>query len=183
MIGSHLVERLVAEGIEVRAFIRPSSDARLLESLPVEIMWGNATDRADLARAVQDCELVFHIAAHFNVGSGYSLNGDAPRIRSSIVDITEGLLAASLAEGVRRFVYTSSTSVYSVDAPSPISEDAPLKPSTEYGRAKVSAEGRVRAYHEKGWRRQSFAPASPMVHATDISFLPPYVFPVRRCCL
>jgi nucleoside-diphosphate-sugar epimerase len=150
MIGSHLVERLVAEGVEVRAFIRPSSDARILESLPVEIMRGTVTDPADLARAAQDSEWVFHNAAHFNVGSGYSINGDARRIRSSIVDITEGLLAASMAAGVKRFVYTSSTSVYSVTAPSPISEDASLEPSTEYGRAKVLAEARVRAYHEKG---------------------------------
>ncbi len=100
MLGSHLVERLLAEGVEVRAFIRPSSDARLLESLSVEIMCGNASDPADLVRAARGCEFVFHLAAQLNVGSGFSEDGDSRQARSSIVDFTEGLLAASLAAGL-----------------------------------------------------------------------------------
>ncbi|HBY96863.1 MAG TPA: hypothetical protein DEP84_23435 [Chloroflexi bacterium] len=150
LLGSHLVERLLAAGVEVRAFVRPGSDTCHLHALPVEIVCGTATNQEDLHRALAGCRWVFHAAAHLTVASPFNQDQDFDRLKRSNVDLTAALLRAGQETGTTRFVYVSSTSVYSPDAPSPVAEDMPLNPSSGYGRSKVLAEERVRAYQEQG---------------------------------
>src|SRR5205085_32837 len=56
MLGSHIAERLIAQGRRVRALVRPGSDARFLEGLGVEVVRGDLTDPSACARAVRDVE-------------------------------------------------------------------------------------------------------------------------------
>jgi nucleoside-diphosphate-sugar epimerase len=150
MIGGHLVRRLLDEQIDVRAFVRPVSDVRALERLPVELVVGDLCSDDDAARAARGVDWVFHLAGHLVVGSAFTdERGSGDRYRRTNVDSTETLLRASAAANVARFVYTSTVSVYDLRTPSPIREDAALRPATEYGRTKLLAEGRVRAYRDE----------------------------------
>jgi len=150
MLGRQLVEWLLAAGVEVRAFARPSSDLRHLRALPVEIVSGEATDLEAIRHAVTGCRWVYHAAAYFHLGSAFSGQEGFDQYRRANVDFTEALLTASQAAGVARFIYVSSTAVYSLDAPTPIPETAPLIPDSDYGRSKLMAEALVQAYQQRG---------------------------------
>jgi len=63
IVGSHLTERLVAEGYTVNVLARKSSDVSLLKSLGVEIIYGDIRDVDAVEKAVKGYEQVYHLAA------------------------------------------------------------------------------------------------------------------------
>ena len=63
LLGSHLAERLTAEGCRVRRLVRHSSRTDFLDSLGVNVVRGDLTDPAACATALKDVGLVFHCAA------------------------------------------------------------------------------------------------------------------------
>jgi dihydroflavonol-4-reductase len=99
-LGWHVAHALTERGYRVRALCRPTSKIRELD---VERVTGDLRDPASLARAVQDCALVFHVAAD------YRLWTKNPRdLYSSNVEGTRNLLAAAERAHVERIVYTST---------------------------------------------------------------------------
>lgn len=62
-IGSQLVRRLLADGRDVAIFRRASSSLRNLADCQVDDIVGDLADKADLARAMEGCQSVFHLAA------------------------------------------------------------------------------------------------------------------------
>jgi hypothetical protein len=62
-VGNHLAERLVREGWEVRALVRPSSDVRALNALNVERALGSLQDEDSIRRAAIGVDVVYHLAA------------------------------------------------------------------------------------------------------------------------
>jgi len=171
MVGSHLIDALLAQGIEIRAYVRPSSDLRHLKSLPVEIRQGDPTDVETLRRTARGITRVFHAAGHVNVGSPFDASGRASHYKTVNTDFTGALLNASLEAGVERFVYVSSSSVYSIKAGPPTAETAPLEPLSDYGRSKLQAEQLVRSYHMKGLNSTIIRP-SIIYGPGDRHFLP-----------
>ena len=150
MLGSHMVERLLAAGVEVRAFVRPNSDIHFLQTLPVDIVYANSGNQATLLKAVSGSQLVFHVAGKHDLLSTFSAGNDNKDLLQDNVDLTEAILAASDQAGVARFIFVSSTSVYRLHAHSPIAEDAPKEPCSDYGYSKLLAEERVWAYQRRG---------------------------------
>ena len=61
-IGSHLVENLIQQGVQVRCLLRKSSDLRWLEGLPIEVVHGDCSDKTSLVKAVMGVDQVFHLA-------------------------------------------------------------------------------------------------------------------------
>ena len=61
-IGSHLVEALLQKGVQVRCFVRKTSDLSWLKNLPIEVLHGNCNDKASLGEAVKGVDQVFHLA-------------------------------------------------------------------------------------------------------------------------
>ena len=61
-IGSHLVEALFQNGVEVRCLVRKTSDLSWLKGLPVELTTGDCCDKASLTGALRDIDQVFHLA-------------------------------------------------------------------------------------------------------------------------
>ncbi len=150
MIGGRLVKRLVAEEVEVRAFVRAGTDTRRLAAAAVELVEGDLTAPEDAARAVAGVDCVFHLAAYVRTGSPFGDRRDDPeRYRHENVAPTEALLEAAARADVGRFVFTSSASVYDSQTSSPIGEDAPLRPASSYGESKLLAEERVRAWGDE----------------------------------
>ncbi len=147
MLGRELVDVLLAQGHTVRAFARASSDT---SSLPpnVEIAIGSAEDRTSLQRALDGIDTLFHVAGYLTANAPFgaddgSAETEWPRYQQINVDWTASLLDVGREMGLGRVVYTSSSSVYSVDAPVPTPENAQLDPHSLYGRSKMQAEAAV----------------------------------------
>jgi dihydroflavonol-4-reductase len=137
-IGSHLAERLVQEGVYVRALVRDGSDTSHLETIDVHLVRGDVEDPESLSSAVSGCDVVFHLAAARGAGG----TGHSGR-RATDVDGTEHLALAAAGEGAR-LIFASSRGVYGA-AQGILNEGTPLAPNTSYRRGKVEAERRLAA--------------------------------------
>ena len=137
-IGSNLVRALLEHGDEVRVLDNFSTGNRdNLEGLDVEVVEGELRSYERVHNAVRGSEVVFHLGAL----------GSVPRsvqdpLTSSAVNIegTLNVLLAARDEGVRRVVYSSSSSVYGTRRELPVSEEQPPDPLSPYGVAKLAAE-------------------------------------------
>lgn len=99
-LGWHVARTLLERGHQVRALCRPTSQIRELD---VERVTGDLRDPESLARAVQGCELVFHVAADYRLWSK-----NPQDLYHSNVDGTRNLLEAAERAGAGRIVYTST---------------------------------------------------------------------------
>jgi nucleoside-diphosphate-sugar epimerase len=102
-LGLAIVRRLRQRGDSVRSLSRGSHAE--LQALDVEQIAGDLADAEAVARAVEGCDIVFHVAAKAGVWGPYR-----EYYRTNVTG-TVNILAACLRHGVRRFVYTSSPSV------------------------------------------------------------------------
>jgi UDP-glucose 4-epimerase len=137
-IGSNLVRALLARGEEVRVLDNFSTGSRAnLQRLDVEIIEGELRSYERVHNAVRGTDVVYHLGAL----------GSVPRsvqdpLTSNAVNIegTLNVLLAARDEGVRRVVYSSSTSVYGSTRSLPTREDSTPDPISPYGVAKLAAE-------------------------------------------
>jgi nucleoside-diphosphate-sugar epimerase len=143
-LGSHLVEALVARGENVRVLVRPASQLAHLQSLGVELAYGDLTDAPFLRTAVQGVDRVYHCAA-LAADWGYSWS----TFRAINVTGTGNLLEAAVEAGVSRFIYVSTSDVYGYPD-YPADETAPYRlRGWPYGDTKIEAEQRVWALYQK----------------------------------
>ena len=137
-IGSNLVLALVERGDEVRVLDNFSTGNRQnLAGLDVEVVEGELRSYERVHNAVRGVEVVFHLGAL----------GSVPRsvqdpLTSNAVNIegTLNVLLAARDEGVRRVVYSSSSSVYGTRRELPVTEEHAPDPLSPYGVAKLAAE-------------------------------------------
>ncbi|MEF8937242.1 MAG: NAD-dependent epimerase/dehydratase family protein [Halovenus sp.] len=134
-VGSHLVERLLADGNDVRVVDNLSNGTESWIPGDAELVVGDLTDQAVLDEAVSpDIDLVFHLAADKDAS-----RDDIAQFRSNN-RLTEVLLEQMESVGVDRIAFTSSSTVYG-EAPRPTPEDyAPLEPISIYGAGKLAEE-------------------------------------------
>ena len=140
LLGSFLVEALRAEGHEVRALARPTSDLAPLRELGIEVVFGDLGDAASLKRAVGGAEVIFHTAARMNDWGPWEVFH-----RENVLG-TRHLLDAALAHGVERFVHVSSTGVTGLDPVLDVDESAPYSAEGHYEESKVASEQVVLDY-------------------------------------
>ena len=100
LLGSHLVERLVARGDRVRALVRPSSVTGFLDERGVEVTRGDLTDPSACDRALDGVDVVYHCAAKVGDWGSWS------EFQVGCIDATRTLAEAA----VRRGSTDSSTS-------------------------------------------------------------------------
>jgi len=142
-IGSHLVERIVAEGGRVRALAQYNSfnDWGWLEGLPclgdIEVVTGDIRDPHCCHTVLKEIDIVFHLAALTPIPYSY-------RAPDSFVDTnvrgTLNLCQAARMAGVTRFVHTSTSEVYGTAQYVPIDEKHPLSPQSPYSATKIGAD-------------------------------------------
>ena len=137
-IGSNLVRALLERGDEVRVLDNFSTGNRAnLVGLDIEVMEGELRSYERVHNAVRGVEIVFHLGAL----------GSVPRsvqdpLTSSAVNVegTLNVLLAARDSGVRRVIYSSSSSVYGSTGDLPRTEPMPADPISPYGVAKLAAE-------------------------------------------
>ncbi|MFA9417686.1 NAD-dependent epimerase/dehydratase family protein [Natrinema sp. HArc-T2] len=139
-IGSHLTERLLADGADVTIVDDLSNGDR--DRIPdgADFLEADLTDPDALDGQLADIDLVFHLAASKHV--------DTDRPHGQFDDntrMTRNILEAMADAGVTEIAYTSSSTVYG-EAPRPTPEDyAPLEPISAYGASKLADEGLLSA--------------------------------------
>jgi len=150
-IGSHLVERLVADGCQVRAMVHYNSGGKWgnLEMLSedvkqqIEVFPGDLTDPFSVRNAVEGCEVVFHLAALIAIPYSYV----APQSYvSTNVTGTLNVMEASRNCGVRKVVHTSTSETYGTAKYTPIDEQHPLQGQSPYSASKIGADKIAESY-------------------------------------
>jgi dihydroflavonol-4-reductase len=134
-LGWHIARLLVERGHRVRALCRPTSQIRELD---VERVAGDLRDPASLSRAIDGCELVFHVAADYRLWSKRPED-----LYASNVDGTRNLLEACERARVERVVYTSTVGCIGMPQDSLGDETTPIsidKMAGHYKRSKWLAE-------------------------------------------
>jgi dihydroflavonol-4-reductase len=104
-VGLNVVSALVEAKHEVVAVVRPSSNIKYLEPFGVRIVQGTLDDVAALTAAMRGCDAVIHTA-----GNTSCHRRDLPALEAVNVRGTRNVVEAALAAGVKRLVYTSTTS-------------------------------------------------------------------------
>jgi dTDP-glucose 4,6-dehydratase len=150
-IGSHLVERLLADGWRVRALVRYHSSPgwgwleELRHEAPddLEVVRGDITDPGQMRDFVAGREVVLHLAAMISVA--YSFRAPSTVFETNVMG-TVRVADAAREHRVRRFVLMSSSEVYGSALRVPIDEDHPLQAQSPYAASKVAAEKVVESY-------------------------------------
>jgi nucleoside-diphosphate-sugar epimerase len=151
LVGSYIVERLLADGWRVRALVRDASRAEPLSRLGVELQAGDVLDAGEFAAAARGVDVVFHAAAAITPRGGWE---EFWRVNTGG---TWNAVAAAAAAGAR-LVHVSSVGVYGpsarYEAPrGKTDEDAPLQPLPDgafYARSKRESEEIALSAHERG---------------------------------
>lgn len=144
-IGSHLVERLVEKGLDVRAFVFYNSfnswgwldsiDKKILKN--IEIYQGDIRDPNSIRDALKDIDIVFHLAALIAIPFSY-MSPDS-YIDTNIKG-TLNLLQAAKLLNTKRILVTSTSEVYGSAKYVPIDEKHPLQGQSPYSASKIGAD-------------------------------------------
>jgi UDP-glucose 4-epimerase len=142
-IGSHLVSALTPDN-DVRVLDDFSTGRRSVVPSEVDVIEGNVRDDTTVERAVDGVDTVFHQAANVSVTASV----DRPRETNGVnLGGTLNILEAAKSADAR-VIFASSCAVYGEPESLPVSESAPLRPSSPYGVQKTAADRYVRMYAE-----------------------------------
>jgi UDP-glucose 4-epimerase len=141
-IGSHLAERLIAEGHRVTVLDnlstgRPENLASLRGHPRLQVVQEDVADHNAIKAHFQGVDWVFHLAARADVVPAIQRPLDYHRAN---VDGTVSVLEASRVAGVQRFIYAASSSCYQVPTAYPTPETAPSAPPHPYAMTKWVGE-------------------------------------------
>jgi nucleoside-diphosphate-sugar epimerase len=146
-VGGALIERLRAEGWDVRALARSDGAAAKVRERGAEPVAGDLEDEAALRAGAGGAEVAFHAAAKVEDW------GDPEEFDRLNVRGTERVIAASREAGVRRLVHVGTEAALMAGQPLVgVDEDAPLRPDSPalYSSTKAKAEQLVRAANGTG---------------------------------
>lgn len=151
-IGSQLVERLVAEGASVRAFVRYNSrgDAGLLRLAPKEILQkiqivaGDIRDTDAIHKAVEGSQVVFHLGALISIP--YSYLHPLEVAEANVMGTLNVLMACNKLK-VERLIHTSTSEVYGTALYVPIDEKHPLQGQSPYSASKIGADKLAESFY------------------------------------
>lgn len=147
-IGSTLVDLLLEQGADVRAFVhyKPYGDAGYLAGREddVDIQAGDIRDAGRVADVVEGCDVVFHLAAL--IGIPYSYVAPESYVQVNVTG-THNVLQAVRRHGVGRLVHTSTSETYGTAITVPISEAHPLQPQSPYSASKIGADMMALSYY------------------------------------
>jgi nucleoside-diphosphate-sugar epimerase len=156
-IGKALARRLVAEGHEVRALVRPTSDAGPLQQLGIATFPGDVADRFSMREGMSGADWVIHAAADLD------LTGPQERMRQANVQGSENVASLAYKLGVGRFLSVSSMAYFGGSPPdgSAGDETSPVRTPfpTLYSATKHSGELAIQEWAKKGLRVNTVYPS------------------------
>jgi NAD dependent epimerase/dehydratase len=152
-IGSHLVELLVREGHDVRAFLRYNSrdDRGQIDRLPgdvaraIEVHRGDLKDPEAVRKAVEGRDWVFHLGALIAIP--YSYQNPLDVVQTNVIGTAHLLDACRGNPALERVVLTSTSEVYGTAQYVPIDEKHPLRGQSPYAASKIGSDALGESYH------------------------------------
>jgi len=143
-VGSRFVSRILAKGYDVRILVRDAAKASALAKLGAEVVIGDLNNADTLPPAVKDVDAVIHIAAFFRSFT------DNEGITKTNHAGTVALANASIAAGIKRFIFTSTGNVYGSGYQHPAKEDDPvnINDPRAYSSSKIAAEQELISLHK-----------------------------------
>ena len=143
-VGSRFVSRILAKSYDVRILVRDAAKASALAELGAEVVIGDLNNADTLPHAVKDIDAVIHIAAFFR-----SFTDNEGIIKTNHAG-TVALANASMAAGVKRFIFTSTGNVYGSGYQHPAKEDDPvnINDPRAYSSSKIAAEQELISLHK-----------------------------------
>jgi len=150
-IGSHLVERLIEEHCQVKAFVYYNSfnswgwlDSLSRKTLDrIEIFAGDIRDPNGVETAMKGCEVVFHLAAL--IGIPFSYHSPDSYVDTNIKG-TLNVLQAARKHGISKLLVTSTSEVYGTARYVPINEEHPYQGQSPYSATKIGADRLAESY-------------------------------------
>lgn len=151
-IGSHLVEELLLKGCKVRAFAYYNSfnswgwlDSLTSEQLEqIEVITGDIRDRGSVSRAMENIDVVFHLAAL--IGIPYSYYSPESYVGTNITG-TLNVLEEAKRLGTERVLVTSTSEVYGTAQYVPIDENHPFQGQSPYSATKIGSDRMAESYY------------------------------------
>jgi UDP-glucose 4-epimerase len=148
-IGSHLVDRLLAETAAEVVVLdnlhrgRLTNLAQHADAPRLSVIQGDIRDAGVVAETVRGADVVYHLAAQSTVMGAVE---DLDYSFSTNVVGTYNVLRSAARESVRRVVFASSREVYGEPIDLPVDEGQPLLAINFYGASKVMGEAYCRAF-------------------------------------
>jgi UDP-glucose 4-epimerase len=149
-IGSHLADRFMEQGEDVRVFDNLSAGTKSniekwVGDPRFDFVKGDLLEPSEIKTALEGCRMVYHLAANPEV-RGW-LAGPEEHFRQNIVGTYNLLEAIREQDAVDLLVFTSTSTVYGEASIIPTPETyAPLKPISNYGASKLAAEALICSY-------------------------------------
>lgn len=157
-VGSALVPYLINKGHEVTVYDLLIYGSDVLEKKDkLKIIKGDIRDKKLLQNSIKDQDIVIHLACISNDPS-FELN---PLLGKSInLDAFEPLVKISKEEGIKKFIYASSSSVYGIKDEKDITEEMSLEPLTDYSKFKAECEKILSFYNSEKFTCTTIRPAT-----------------------
>lgn len=151
-IGSHLVERLLDEGHQVKAFVYYNSfnSWGWLDTLPkeklskIEVFAGDVRDPNGVRTAVKGVDVVYHLAALIAIP--YSYHSPDSYVDTNVKG-TLNIIQAAKDLGVERVLVTSTSEVYGTAQYVPIDEKHAKQPQSPYSASKIGADAMADSFY------------------------------------
>lgn len=151
-IGSHLVEKLVNQGYQVRGFVHYNSfnNWGWLDTLPskimsnVEVFQGDIRDPSGVRKAMHGCDTVFHLAALIAIP--FSYHSPDTYVDTNIKG-TLNVLQAARELQTKRVLVTSTSEVYGTAQYVPIDEKHPYQGQSPYSATKIGADRLAESFY------------------------------------
>ncbi len=136
-VGSELSKYLINEGYEVTVFDLFIYGETLENHPRLKLIKGDIRDQIKLEKHITGHDVVIHLACISNDPS-FELN---PKLGKEInLDAFEPLVKISKQNGIKKFIYASSSSVYGIKKEKNVSEEMSLEPITDYSKFKAECE-------------------------------------------
>ncbi len=140
-IGREVCRILLNNNYKVRSFdLMKNTDKRIESNFN-----GTILDPVEIAKAVEGCDYVIHLAASLGVA-----NTEKNRLECLHINIqgTINVLEACVKHKIKKIIFSSSSEVYGEQIKIPISENSPLNPKSNYAISKLVGEEYMRAYYD-----------------------------------
>lgn len=166
--GCILVPKLLNAGYDVVVYdLMMTYDRGLPEHPRLQVLRADIRDRSRFERAVEGCDAVIHMAC---ISNDPSFELDPALSKAINYDCFEDLVTTSKAQGVKRFVYVSSSSVYGVSDAPDVTEEHPLVPLTDYNKYKGLCEPILQKHNAPEFTTVIFRPATVCGYSPRMRF-------------
>jgi len=160
-VGLHVTRLLVERTNDVRVLVRPTSERRFIQNLPVEFFEGDLRDASSLTKALDGVTNVFHVAADYRLWSR-----DPRELYESNLQGTNNLISAARSAEIERFIYTSTVGTIAVPHSSRLPDETTKATLNDmighYKKSKLMAEEAVLDAAAKGFPAVIVNPTTPV---------------------